>query len=573
MKTVKSSKDNRTNLRDYLPVFGKILRPEFSFYMVTIIYGIGVSILTLAIPISVQSLVNTVTFGVLVQPLIVISLVLFSLLIFSGVLNALQAYMIEMFQRHFYARITGDIVANVLNADFIELRNRNAVSLVNKYFDVMTVQKSMTTLLTGGISIVLQTIVGLILLAFYHPYFLAFDIILIFSIYLVWVLFGKKAVSTAILESKAKYQVADWLQELGRANHIFKSERRKREALLESDKQIRNYLDKRKYHFRKLFAQTVMLLSIYAFMSSVILGLGGYLVIVGQLTLGQLVAAELIVTIILAGFSKGGKYLESFYDLVAATEKINHFYNIKFNQDEIECDERISEVDGFDLKFSNLSSTNRGKSLKINYDFKMGEKYRIQATSFSAKMIFLELIQKYYLPDMGNIQFGNVSFSDLPQNYLGDRIYVVDRPTMVEGTVLSNLKLIRPKASSSEINEALDIVELDHLEAIFPDGLEAKALESGFPLWSSQFIRFEIAKCILAKPEIVILSDVFEQIESNRKRKILKYFFEQNITLLVFTNGVTKEFDFKDYLLLTNDGVKSFESEEELCKEFSRVSV
>ena len=70
-----------------------ILRPETPFYLVSIVYGVAVSVLTLAVPISVQSLVNTVTFGFLIQPLIVLSIVLLSILLFSSVLNALQTYL------------------------------------------------------------------------------------------------------------------------------------------------------------------------------------------------------------------------------------------------------------------------------------------------------------------------------------------------------------------------------------------------------------------------------------------------------------------------------------------------
>jgi putative ABC transport system ATP-binding protein len=313
----------------FWPKIKLILNPEYPFYISSIIYGIGVSVLTLAIPISVQSLVNTVAFGVLTQPLVVLSIVLLLLLLFSGVLNALQVYVIELFQRRFFARTTLEVTQKLLKSSHEFVYQQNAVEFTNRFFDVMTVQKSFTTLITGGVAVILQTLVGLILLAFYHPYFLVFDILLIISLYYIWALFWRDALGTAVVESKAKYKVASWLEEVARENLFFKSNSRMEYALKVSDKNVIHYLDSRSKHFKTVFYQTILLLGTYALMSSLILGLGGYLVIEGQLTLGQLVAAELVVTVILASFSKAGKFLESFYDLFAAIDKLSQFYDLK----------------------------------------------------------------------------------------------------------------------------------------------------------------------------------------------------------------------------------------------------
>jgi putative ABC transport system ATP-binding protein len=108
--------NSKINYSEMMSKISLILRPELSFYFSSIIYGVGVSVLTLAVPISVQALVNTVTFGFLIQPLIVLSVVLLALLLFSSVLNALQTYMIELFQRHFYVRTTSDIAIKLMNS-------------------------------------------------------------------------------------------------------------------------------------------------------------------------------------------------------------------------------------------------------------------------------------------------------------------------------------------------------------------------------------------------------------------------------------------------------------------------
>jgi putative ABC transport system ATP-binding protein len=343
-----------------------VLRPERSFYFTTIIYSIGVSILSLGVPISVQALVNTVTFGVLLQPLVVLSFVLLALLVFSGALNALQYYIVEIFQRHIYTRITVDMTMKLLNVKFKDLERQNSTKLINRYFDVMTIQKSVTTLLTGGIDIILQTFVGLLLLAFYHPYFLAFDFVLVIFLWLSWVLFWKRAVQTAVYESKSKYEVASWLEEMSRLNLFFKTEKRKRYALEKADTKVLDYIENRTRHFKYSFMQNITLLATYAFMSAFVLGLGGFLVIEGELTIGQLVAAELVVTVILYNFAKSGKYLLSFYDLYAAVDKISVFYDLKSEDNSERFELEKDDLFTFDLDLQDVEIKTSSSDITIS---------------------------------------------------------------------------------------------------------------------------------------------------------------------------------------------------------------
>lgn len=534
-----------------------ILRPEKSFYYTAIIYSIGVSVLTLGIPISVQALVNTVTFGVILQPLLILSIVLLGLLVFSGGLNALQTYIIEIFQRHFYARTTTEITRNILNGDFIDLENANSTKLANRYFDIMTVQKSVSTLLAGGIDIVLQTFVGLILLAFYHPYFLAFNMILIFFVWLAWFFFWKQAVQTSVLESQAKYETVSWIEEIARENMLFKSRDRKMFAFQKSDNKIMSYLKYRTQHFKYYFYQSVTLLSIYAILSAFVLGLGGYLVIIGELTLGQLVAAELVVTVILSNFAKSSKYLESFYDLYAGIDKISAFYNIepeKHNDKQVLFNSDFSQ---FDLNFENvlLANAQTGHSLTLNYNFEGGQNYFIYTQYHGSRVLLVDLFQKVIEPKKGGVTFGVHQYSDINPSNLRDLIYVVSDPSLFEGTIKENLTIGHDDITPAQINAALDVVDLSHLYTTFEEGLETVINYSGYPLWSSQVIRLEIARAILLEPKVIIFTESFDQIQPNRRKRILKFLTDKNITVIMFSHRNNDDLEMDHYLLLTHDEI------------------
>jgi ABC-type bacteriocin/lantibiotic exporter with double-glycine peptidase domain len=193
---------------------------------------------------------------------------------------------------------------------------------------VFTTQKSVASLLLGGVDAVLIALVGLIVLAFYHPALLAFDLVLILGAALVLIPLGRGGTGTSVAESKAKYAVAGWLEEMARHPLSFKLAGGEQLAQSQIETLAKSYLDKRDRHFRIVFRQVVGALSIEVIASVALLAVGGFLVIERQLSIGQLVAAELIVTAVVASIAKLGGKVETFYDLVAAVDKLGEILDL-----------------------------------------------------------------------------------------------------------------------------------------------------------------------------------------------------------------------------------------------------
>lgn len=534
-KGVLSKETREFSFQEVFAKVNLILRPELSFYVIAVIYGVGFSVLSLAIPISVQSLVNSVTFGVLFQPLLVLSVVLFLLLGAFGALNALQIYIIELFQRRFYARMSAEIIEILVGADSKALTDRNGPELVNRYFDIMTVQKNVSILLTGASSVVLQTFAGLLLLAFYHPYFLVFDALLIFCLIIVWKVFGRKAIAHAINESKAKYSVARWLEEVAANSFFFKGPKKSLRTFRETDQRVGQYLDYRSLHFKNLFWQVCLLLGVYAVMSSIVLGLGGYLVIKGQLALGQLVAAELVATIILTGLAKSGKYLEALYDLVAAVDKIGEFYELPLELGK----EGQALIDGkseLGLEFNEAIVKLGDASFTFDYRFRGGDNYLIRSKHHTSKLLFIDALSSRIRPIKGRVAFRGVNLEKLSPSELSERVYIVDRPVLLEASIEENLTYGLDHVSAHHINEAIEVVGLEKVIDQLPEGSKTKLSHNGSPLWSSELIALELARAIIARPDIVIVSDRFDQINVEGQQRILKRLKEMPMTTIVFSN-------------------------------------
>ncbi len=552
------------DVRELKEKFFEILAPESSFYLTALVYGVSAGLLTLAVPISAQALVNTVSFGVLIQPLVVLGIVLLMLLIFSGVLNALQTYTIELFQRRFYARMSSRMAVQLLDADYMSDPTMNTAELVNRYFDVMTIQKQTSTLIVGGMAILLQTVLGLILLAFYHPYFLIFDLLLLLMLWAVWALYGKKAIATAIAESKAKYTTAQWLEEIAGGAQFFQTLKRRKAAITISDQKIENYLDKRRKHFRHLFLQMILLLGIYALMSALILGLGGLLVVKGQLSLGQLVAAELVVTIILAGLSKSGKYLESFYDLCGGIDKVSHVLEIPQHS---WSNQIPSEAHVFrELGFKNVTFSAFGHKVLLNISLPSGSLSYFFAHQKCTLDLFVQGFSGEIKPVNGSITWGDVDFADISALWVREHMAIIRRPYLMNGTLKENLLAGVPEEQipASHFNNAMKISGLDKVCDTEELGPQSRIAVSGYPFSDSQLIQVELARAILAAPEIFIFLHSFSSLPSAVKKNILKWAKQESITVLVLSGRRDQLEGFENYYLLEENGTQRFDSSSEL---------
>jgi putative ABC transport system ATP-binding protein len=369
-----------------------LVRPEKRDLWVILIFSIVVGLLALATPVAVEALVNTVAFGRYLQPVIVLALILFVFLAFAAAMRALMTFVVEIVQRRLFIRVVEDLAYRLPRVRQQAWDNEYGPELANRFFDVVTVQKTMAALLLDGISIVLTTLIGMTVLAFYHPFLLAFDMVLLVLIAIIIFGLGRGAVKTAVKESKAKYAVGAWLEELTRHPTAFKLHAGTQFALDRADQLAINWLDTRRTHFRILMRQILSALELQSLAATVLLGLGGWLVILGELTLGQLVAAELIVMMIVGSFAKLGKHMESFYDLLASVDKLGRLFDLPIESHDKLFHLRDGEpaavnIRGVSYKHGSHSAIN---DLKLQLD--PGDSIAVVGTPGSGKSTLVDLL-------------------------------------------------------------------------------------------------------------------------------------------------------------------------------------
>ncbi len=477
------------------------------------IFAMGVGLLTLATPVAVQALVNNVAFGTLLQPVVVLTFALVLGLGLSSALVALEVYVVEILQRRLFMRVTGDLAHRLPRVRVKAYDGRHGPELVNRYFDVFTVHKAAATLLLDGLDLVLRTAVGLLLLAFYHPLLLAFDILLIIALFFVLVVMGRTGQKTAIKESKAKYAVAEWLEAIAARPTAFKPPAAQIMARDRVDHLARDFLLTRKDHFRIVLRQTIGSLVIQTISSAAVLGLGGWLVIQGQLTLGQLVAAELVVTAVVASFAKMGKQVENFYDLVAGVDKLGQLADLPMERHDGEIGKAPASAGGSELELVNLTVRPEHRSAIIehgSHTFVGGSKTAIVTDSGPGRTRMAEVMLGLRSPEGGWLRLNGTDYRDLLVDDLRHRIALVSGVDIVPGTIMQNVRMGRVYLDNTDIRRVLEDVGLIETVSSLPSGLQTELTLDGDPLSDAEMRLIVLARALVDNPEVLIVDGLLD---------------------------------------------------------------
>ena len=422
--------------------FAALLKPEWSDIWVIAVFAFFAGALSLATPIAVESLVNMVTFGRLLQPLVVLSLLLFGFLAFAGMMKAVQTFLVEIIQRRLFARVAADLAFRFPRVSQDSLDGYYGPELANRFFDIVTLQKVVAQLLLDGIAIVLATMVGMAVLAFYHPWLLGFDVLLLLIVTSGVIILGRGAISLGIDESKQKYRLASWLEDLLRCPIGFKASGAAEFALDRANLVTSKYLDVRRDHFKVLFRQLLFLLGLQAVAGTILLGFGGWLVIRGQLTIGQLVAAELIVATILNSLAKLGKHIESFYDVIASVDKLGHLFDLEIEPQDGLLTFRPDE--GVRLRVTDISDRDGGEWLASGLSLEMdaGEQAVLLSIENAGSNGLFDILYGLRSADTGHVEIEHADPRDLRPDVLRRVVTLVRDVEIFEGTVAENVHLV-----------------------------------------------------------------------------------------------------------------------------------
>jgi len=499
----------------------ELLRPERAEVRMIFLFTAVVGLLTLASPIAVEALVNSVAFGGLIQPVVVLSVMLLACLALAAAMSALEFYVVELIQRRIFARAAARATTTLAGLADSSSVGQSPRVLANRFLEVAQIQKISATLLLDGSTMLLTTIIGMTVLAFYHPVLLAFDVGLILAVVFQLFAMSRHGVDTAVEESLAKHGVVRWFEQVSQPTTAFRSHSGRQLAVDAAAALTSDYLDARRRHFRIVFRQLIYGLALQAAALVLILGLGGWLVIAGQMTLGQLVASELIITAVTAQLAKLGKFLESFYDLMASVDKLDSLLDLPVERAGGESPRPAAA--GSTLAVRSVAyrhDADRRLFSAVDFHLAPGDTLAVLAGEGRGKSILASLLVGRREPTGGLIEGYGVDLRRWDLSMLRDRVVLVESAGTVEATVLENVRLSREGITVGDVRAALAAVELLDDVLQLPGGIDSPLGLDGEPLSSGQVRRLELARALAGRPGLLLVDGVFDRLEPQRRRRI-----------------------------------------------------
>lgn len=507
-------------------------------------YAIMAGVLYLAIPLAVDALVSNIAFGgqqrAYLQALGILAAFLLAFLLLYAAVRALAFVAIERLQRRMFVRFTADLAYRLPRVQQSHFDRQYGPELTNRFFDIMTMQKASAQLLLDGLDVALTFLAGGLILAFYDWTLFWFDAgLLLLVVLAVWGL-GKGGVQTSIEESRAKYATAGWLQQIAMFTRVFKGVGGPQLARQEADRLARWYLVERRRHFRVLFRQVIALLAIEVLASVVLLSWGGLLVLQGKLSLGQLVASELILTATVGAMAKFGKQLESAYDLLTAIDKVGYLVDLETERQSGETPAPGSPR-GASLRVQDVSFSYDGHHpvfSGVSFSVDPGGRLALVWPSGAGASSLLDLMYGLREPTRGHIDVDGLDLRNWhPYSLRIHAALVRDHEDIVEGSVVDNIRFGDEAIGRPEVREALAGVGLLDGILALPGGLDARLQIGGRQLSTTQRHQLLLARAVVSSPRLLLLDGTLDGLDSHLRKVLMDFLFDPRRpwTLVVVT--------------------------------------
>ncbi len=488
-------------------------------------YAIFGGVVALSLPLGIQAIINLIQGAQISTSWVVLVVVVTIGVIFSGALQLMQLRIIETIQQRIFTRASFELSYRFPKIKMTELRNYYPPELANRFFDTLTIQKGLSKILIDVPTALLQIIFALLLLSFYHPFFIIFGILLLALIYIVFKFTAQRGLLTSLEESKNKYKVAHWIQEVARTVVSFKLSGNTNLALSKNDDLVSKYLEARENHFKLLILQFTQMIGFKVIVTASLLLIGGVLVLNQEMNIGQFVAAEIIILLVIQSVEKLIIGLESFYDVLTSIEKIGQVVDKELEQQE---GDRPLFKDGLTVELEDVSYgvENREKHILENISLNLDPKSRILVIgeSGAGKSTLLRLISGIIEPTSGYIYVNNLSLSSLNLNHYRSQLGLsLSDETPFEGSIRDNLVFGNKNIKDDIIYETLYIVGLTQFLKEQSNGLETVLYPEGKQMSYTIAKKIILARAIIKQPKILILEDPLDQFNLNETVKIISY--------------------------------------------------
>lgn len=489
-------------------------------------YAVFSGVVVLSLPLGVQAIIGFIQAGRISISWIVLIIFVLLGVAASGLLSLLQLRITENIQQKIFIRSSFDFAFRLPRLKFKEVYGKYAPELANRFFDTLTLQKGVSKLLLDVSAASLQISFGLALLSFYHHFFLFFGAFLAIFLFFIFKYSYAPSLESSLNESKYKYKVAAWLQELGRNLSAFKRRNQFHFALRKNDGLVKDYISYREKHFKIIKSYSLQFIALKLLLSAFLLIVGGLLVLNQQMNIGQFVASEIVIVSIINSSEKIIIGLETFYDILTSVEKIGQITDMEVEpidslpEGSINYDHIILTAEHVSLRFPD---SDRNTLNDISLTIEQGEKILITGENSSGRGTLLALLSGMLQPTSGALHINDDTFRKINlDTYRSNIACILYGDTLFEGSIFENITFGH-QPPKEDLQWALDALKLTEFIKTLPDGLNTKILDASKQLSSSNIEKILLARAIISKPAILFLEDPTDKMDEETAFNVIRF--------------------------------------------------
>jgi len=536
MATIAADRDLKNPLRRLVQVL-KLERKEISSIY---FYAILAGLLQLTVPLGIQAIINFVLAGRVSASIIVLIILVVTSVFFTGLLQVGQMKIIEKVQQRIFTRYSFEFAWRIPKLDLKQIDRYYLPEFVNRFFDTIVLEKSLSRLLLDIPAATIQVLFGLVLLSLYANVFIIFSLLVLLILFTIIRITYARGLATSLQESDSKYAVAAWLEEIARVLKSFHFSRSSSLPVDKTDELVVGYLHARTNHFRILLTQYWSLIGFKILITAGMLIVGAFLLVSNEINVGQFAAAEIVILTVLTSVEKLIRSLDKMYDILTSVEKLGKVIDkpleaagtLKFTENR----------HGLAVAMNDLSfSYNNQKDILHNVSFaaRGGDKVCIAGKDGSGKTTLLKLLTGAYADFRGSITINDVPIDNYdPDSLRGEIGILFHQQDIFQGTLYENITLGNSSITTAQITELASKIGILDIISSMKKGFDSEIDATGKRLSGAVIKKILLLRALVGEPKLLLLEEPWQGLDETCSQKVKQYLLSDlpATTILVISN-------------------------------------
>jgi ATP-binding cassette, subfamily B, bacterial len=386
--------------------------------------------------------------------------------------------------------------------------------------------------------------------------FIAFGAFVLIVLIVIISITSPKGFDTNMVSSDYKYKTAGWLQEVARGSKTFRYSKGSALHMQKSDLLISEFLESRTAHFKILTTQYWSLIVFKILIVATMLIAGTWLLLNQQINVGQFIAADIVIILIINSVEKLIATMDNVYDSLTSIEKLSKIVDCKV---EDSGSLHFSNTDGCSINFKDVGFVYPNGSvafLHVEFSLAKNQILCIKGPSGVGRSTVLRLLTGAYTGFSGSIllnqiPIGNYSLKDLRAN----TGIMLNEQDIFRGSILENLTMGNTDIPMSDITNLADKIGFTDFIISNKSGYDTVLDPTGKRLNESVKQNIKLMRALLGKPTLLLLEKPLEHLNNKQQIVMMNYLRkESNATVIIISNDKDLH-EQSDQVLVLENGV------------------